>query len=558
MSSPQKCDVIEISWKKLHMAQSARQAVLSSLKISIIFALLFTDMSYSLFSGLFSVVVHPVLWFVELSIAILLLFQIISNGLFLLRYFWDYLLGTVVDVTEDQMRLLAIPFNDRHFRTPPRSQEKNTSSTSPLSFNPSPGYNIGDISPHRVAASFTTSSPSRYHSPLQHSTSAVLPYNSILNSSSLNNSYNLSFNSSFDRSLNLSSISNNSGKYDNDQSSTRSRRSTSLPVSTRSSKYKRITDVDTLHRYIHEEEEKELNRSQVTPENLSSPNTSFWNYGLNPLDFTHILRRFTYQLSPRSPAVPTLNSSIEEMNNQGVGEVWKKYGVTEDDLYIWTEKLRKWLSFTIVSRLNAEIEEVNTGLQKIGCDDTQIGDVGVTTLKQLALTKGNYIPTLNSIVPYLELSANQDYLRNRIRDLSTGSMSAYTWDKGGNYGKPWSEHLPTDAALVMHLYCCYLDSRLPVQPRFPDGKSFTSQHFVKTPDKPGLDHKDNLQIYQSCLNPPHFQVVIGSQIYNLSKGRNNMFQAILLFMYHIKVREGGMLGRVNLGMSGLNMLWIFD
>ncbi|CAL1535157.1 unnamed protein product [Lymnaea stagnalis] len=558
MSSPHSRHVVEFSWKKLYMTQCARQAVLSSLRIALIFALLFTDMSYSVFSGFFSVL-HPVLWFMEFSIAILLIFQIISNGLFLLRYFWDYLFGSVVDVTEKQMHLLAIPFNDRNFRTPPRSQENNTSSASPLSFNESPSYNVGDISPHRVAASFTSSSPSRYHYPLQHSTSVVLPYNSILSSSSLNNSYNLSFNSSFDRSLNLSSISNNSGNYENDQSSTRSRRSASVPISTRSSKYKRITDLDTLHRYINEEEEKEHNRSQVSPENVSSVNTSFWNYGSNPLDFTHILRRFAYQLSPRSPAAPTLNSSIDPMNNQGVGEVWKKYGVTEDDLYIWIEKLRKWLSFTIVSRLNAEIEDVNTALQKIGCEDTQIGDVGVTTLKQLALTKGNYIPTLNSVVPYLELSANQDYLRSRIRGkVLTGSMSAYTWNKGGNYGKQWSEHLPTDAALVMHLYCCYLDSRLPVQPRYPDGKSFTSQHFVKTPDKPGLDHKDNLQIYQSCVNPPHFQVVIGSQIYNLSKGRNNMFQAILLFMYHIKVKEGGMLGRVNLGMSGLNMLWIFD
>lgn len=38
--------------------------------------------------------------------------------------------------------------------------------------------------------------------------------------------------------------------------------------------------------------------------------------------------------------------------------------------------------------------------------------------------------------------------------------------------------------LVMHLFCCYLDSRLPAHPKYPDGKSFTSQHFVKTPDKP--------------------------------------------------------------------------
>ncbi|KAH9508145.1 hypothetical protein Btru_054848 [Bulinus truncatus] len=553
MTSHYSSDIVEYSWRKLHMTRAARQALLSCVKTTFIFVLLFTDMSYSVFSGMFSVA-HPIFWFVELSIAILLLFQIISNGILLIRYFWSYLFGSVVEVTEEQRKLLAIPQNDKNFLTPPKKTDGSHSSNSSFSLNQAPSYNVGDISPQRVNSNIGSCSPNRYHSPLQHSTSMVSPYSSLLNSSSLQNSYN----SSLDGSFNFSGISKNSGLYDSDRSSARSRRSASVPVNTRSSKYTRITDVNELHHFIQEEEEKERNKSQVSLENVSTGNTSFWSYGSNPLDLSHILRRFTYQLSPRSPAAQTLSSSSDQTTSQGVGEVWKRYGVTEDDLYTWIEKLRKWLSFTIVSRLNTEIDEVNTALQKIGCEDSLIGEVGITTLKQLALTKGTYVPTLNSVVSYLDFTPNQEYLRNRIRDLSTGSMSAYTWDRGGSYGKPWNEHLPTDAALVMHLFCCYLDSRLPAQPRYPDGKSFTSQHFVKTPDKPSIDRKDNLQIYQSCINPPHFQVVIGSQIYNLSKGRNNMFQAILLFLYHIKVKEGGMLGRVNLGMSGLNMLWIFD
>jgi Cytochrome B561, N terminal len=178
--------------------------------------------------------------------------------------------------------------------------------------------------------------------------------------------------------MNHSSLSQTSSRYDNDRSSLRSRRSSSVPINPKSSKYKRITDVDTLHRYINEEEEKENNRSQVSPESPSSGITSFWNYGAsNPLDFSHILRRFTYQLSPRSPAAPSLNNSVDQISSKGVGEVWASYGVTDDDLYVWTEKLRKWLSFTIVSRLNTEIDELSAVLQKIGCEDTQIGDVGV-------------------------------------------------------------------------------------------------------------------------------------------------------------------------------------
>ena len=28
-----------------------------------------------------------------------------------------------------------------------------------------------------------------------------------------------------------------------------------------------------------------------------------------------------------------------------------------------------------------------------------------------------------------------------------GCMSEFTWNSGGHYGKPWGEHLPTDAAV---------------------------------------------------------------------------------------------------------------
>ena len=42
-------------------------------------------------------------------------------------------------------------------------------------------------------------------------------------------------------------------------------------------------------------------------------------------------------------------------------------------------------------------------------------EVGVSTLKQLALTKGPYVPTLNVIVPYLDFSSNQEYLVKRLK-----------------------------------------------------------------------------------------------------------------------------------------------
>lgn len=38
--------------------------------------------------------------------------------------------------------------------------------------------------------------------------------------------------------------------------------------------------------------------------------------------------------------------------------------------------------------------------------------------------------------------------------------------------------------LLLHMFCTYMDSRLPADPTFPDGRTFTGLHFLKTPDKP--------------------------------------------------------------------------
>ena len=43
----------------------------------------------------------------------------------------------------------------------------------------------------------------------------------------------------------------------------------------------------------------------------------------------------------------------------------------------------------------------------------------------------------------------------------------------------------------------------------------------------------------------------------LSPGRNNL-HTLLLFLHHIKTKEGGKLDSVNLGRPGINILWVID
>lgn len=58
------------------------------------------------------------------------------------------------------------------------------------------------------------------------------------------------------------------------------------------------------------------------------------------------------------------------------------------------------------------------------------------------------------------------------------------------------EKLFSHLQIIMHVFCTYLDSRLPPHPKYPDGKTFTSQHFVQTPNKPGINFlKEYVEIF---------------------------------------------------------------
>lgn len=506
--------------------------------------------------------------------SLLHLFELVLFGVFLLNvacniwvYAKYYLFSTPVEVTVREKQLLGVQDNEPGFTLSPIKAGRSPGSEHSLVFSStpssqtayspasSPWSSLGHVTPTNLG-SFTgsqsyTSPGASFMSPVgQYSLDRSASF-SQGNMSSLSNVSGYSFNQSRSSSLPYSpgmSMSSLEG------SGLRSRLSTSFrsPVSSDN-----ITDMSSLRDYLREQDEKEY-KKQLSYQTLPLSGSSFWSYGRPVLEGSHHLRNNEYQLACRSPQ--SHKSRTDDNDNVGE-EVWRSVGVAEDELYLWIERLRKWLGNTIMINLAKEIDNINSQLRKIGSENCEIGEVGVSTLKQIALTKGRYVRTLNAMVPYLEFHSNQEYLVKRIKDLGgDGCLSEYSWNSGGSgeyYGKPWGEHLPTDASLVMYFFCTYMDSRLPPDPRYPDGKTFTSQYFMKTPEKPNLD-KENLLLYQSSINPPHFQVVIGDTIYNLPKGRNNMFHTILFFLYHVRHKENGMLGRVNLGMSGVNLLWIID
>lgn len=131
-------------------------------------------------------------------------------------------------------------------------------------------------------------------------------------------------------------------------------------------------------------------------------------------------------------------------------------------------------------------------------------------------------------------------------ELAQGSyLVAYRWDSGGEWnGRVWHPELPTDAQIVMHAFCTFMDIIMPQDPRSPPGKTFTSRHFVTDleGDAVRASMAYDLCLYQTVRYPPHFAVLVNGVQFAVARGSSNLFSALCLFVYSAKVSLNGMLG----------------
>ncbi|XP_065890167.1 transmembrane protein 209-like [Dysidea avara] len=309
-----------------------------------------------------------------------------------------------------------------------------------------------------------------------------------------------------------------------------------------------INDFKSLDNYLKSEEEREQLLFRASP----AASTANWN-GTSPhMDVSPAISSY-HVATRRSPGFKDDDSMS--------GMVWESnpLGIKEDDLDRWTERCRKWLSQTVLARLVKEVNSINDKLTRIGCSELQIGTVSMSTLRQIAVDKIEHVPTLGQVMPYLDITSKQDYLVKRLRELAKGdSLAAFYWNTGGTWAnREWDQDLPTDSQIVMHLLCSYMDGHLPPNPQHPNGRVFSSQYFLKCPHKPD-DKKMDICIYQSSSYPPHYQLLLQNSIVDVPKGRNNLFHCIIYFLHCIKTKQNGMLGQINLGLAGINILWIIS
>ncbi|ORX82897.1 hypothetical protein K493DRAFT_320354 [Basidiobolus meristosporus CBS 931.73] len=151
----------------------------------------------------------------------------------------------------------------------------------------------------------------------------------------------------------------------------------------------------------------------------------------------------------------------------------------------------------------------------------------------------------------------REYIVERIETLARGhAMAAYRWETGATHwgaNKTWNTDLPTDAQIVIHLFCAFMDLAMPAETITAFGGSpFTFRHFVPVDGKP--DAKDSIvQIKQLTRNPPHFCILVGNKCCDVYPQRSNLFQTLALFVHYIKTESAGYLGVLNINGKALDL-----
>jgi hypothetical protein len=278
------------------------------------------------------------------------------------------------------------------------------------------------------------------------------------------------------------------------------------------------------------------------------------------------LKTSLYQLSPHSNKQSSRddNPLSNKDNPENNSEIIRK--MCANKLSNYTALLKMWISKTILEPLVDAIDNTDKAFTQRGFTDMKIGSVGLERLKKMATANPyliQHIPMLPKLIPFLELTTNQEYLVQRIRELAKGScMKSYKFNLASFSQPDQADHIPSDAGIIFHLFCTYLDSQLHPLPDIPrafysryvvlgDVKKTTVDNIVKEISK----NKAKCGILLSNPITPKFNF-ISDKVHTSSYDRNNLFYVIIQFLMHLKA--DGMLESVNLGKSGINILNIIQ
>ncbi|GLE04803.1 hypothetical protein PINS_up013782 [Pythium insidiosum] len=143
----------------------------------------------------------------------------------------------------------------------------------------------------------------------------------------------------------------------------------------------------------------------------------------------------------------------------------------------------------------------------------------------------------------------QQYVLERLILLSKDrNLDRFRWNKGGATwkGKDWSDALPSDAEILMNVFCCILDNALPAENE-RDRPFWRSYFLGKPPRRPFTSRmRSRLYFVQTVARPPHFKVLVKGAVREIVPGEENCFHAIVVYLHAVKKAKAGYLESINL------------
>jgi len=233
-----------------------------------------------------------------------------------------------------------------------------------------------------------------------------------------------------------------------------------------------------------------------------------------------------YEEKPSRPEAGNYNSMEAD-------DVLKELKIGEE-LYEWRAKMQEWLDRSM-KRMGNLLSKAQTN-RITTADDQKLAQYIILAVQRV-------------------FPSYSEYVIHRIKVLgNTGCRSReWNWNSGGDWnGKPWTVELPTDAELMMHVFCIDMDTKL--SPGCTT-RAFASKYFVEGRFDPTPSRPVELAIYQrKSSSGPHFDIIHSNEVKKIAEGRNNLFNALVIFIRLVKQEWSGCLDQIYLGNRNIDLL----
>eukprot|EP01129_Flabellula_baltica_P013428 TRINITY_DN6220_c0_g1_i1.p1 TRINITY_DN6220_c0_g1~~TRINITY_DN6220_c0_g1_i1.p1 ORF type:complete len:245 (+),score=29.56 TRINITY_DN6220_c0_g1_i1:585-1319(+) len=158
------------------------------------------------------------------------------------------------------------------------------------------------------------------------------------------------------------------------------------------------------------------------------------------------------------------------------------------------------------------------------------------------------------------------YIKQRL--ISMVDAGEQTSDTSRIVG--WKEEYPTDAMIIMHLFCSFMDENLslsrtgdqyPMEQSFPFKHPFTSNHFAA--EKKPIAHLDSPVIIQEVKKSQYGLVVRTSnttphETLPITEGRKNIYHTLVLYVFCVKKYNNGFVGNHDLNTRQFGFRGLFE